>query len=68
MPDGFPCIIFSTSKAPLFTKSSSRSTDYDHPFWLKSILSESDKAIKAATKETDGAAEEPNLDLGEDWN
>ena len=58
-PDGFPWIIFSPSKAHLFSNSSSLSPNTDHPCWLISKLTESEKASKAAESATHNAADEP---------
>lgn len=58
-PDGFPWIIFSPSKAHLFTNSSSLSPKTDHPCWLISKLTESEKASRAAESATQNAADEP---------
>lgn len=59
IPDGLPWIIFSPSKAHLFSRSSSSSANSNHPWWFKSIFTESEKASKAAESATQNAAEDP---------
>lgn len=59
IPDGLPWIIFSPSKAHLFSRSSSSSANINHPWWLKSIFTKSEKASKAAESATQNAAEDP---------
>nr|GMC51589.1 hypothetical protein RchiOBHm_Chr3g0454441 [Ipomoea batatas] len=58
-PDGFPWIIFSPSKAHLFTNCSSVSLNTCQAWWLKSILTESDKESMAAESATQRAADDP---------
>lgn len=62
IPDGFPWIIFSPSKAHLFTNSSWFSPKTCQPWWLKSIVTESDNARMAAESATQKAADEPKPD------
>lgn len=59
IPDGLPWIIFSPSKAHLFTNSSSFSPKLNHPCWLGSRLVDSDKASRAPASDTQNAADEP---------
>lgn len=59
IPDGFPWIIFSPSKAHLFSNSSSLSPKVNHPWWLKSRFTESEKERRAADSATHNAADEP---------
>lgn len=59
IPEGFPWMIFSPSKAHLFTKSSSFSPKEYHPCWHTSTETESVTESKAAARETQNAAEEP---------
>lgn len=59
IPDGLPWIIFSPSKAHLLINSRSFSTNTDQPRWLKSGVTESDNASRAAEIETQNEADEP---------
>lgn len=60
IPEGFPWMIFSPSKAHLFTKSSSFSPKVCHPLWFTSTETESVTASRAAASATQSAADEPN--------
>ena len=59
IPDGFPWMIFSPSKAHLFSKSSSLPPKLVHPLWLKSRLTESEKERRAPESATQNAADDP---------
>lgn len=62
IPDGFPWMIFSPSKAHLFTKSSSFSPKECHPCRITSTETESVTARNAAASATQNAADEPKPD------
>lgn len=62
IPDGFPWMIFSPSKAHLFTKSSSFSPKECHPCRITSTETESVTARSAAASATQNAADEPKPD------